>query len=239
MAKQVSPADSMAKKLPRRRLLRDAAIVTGATTMGIAGATAAATGVGAKPLVFYQQTRSSPVASPVPLAGTPTATRDAPPALADSELAILSAAVDRLIPASDKGPGASDAGVPIYIQNYLSGYGADSLPLYQAGLKALDAAVASGGFAQASPETQDDLLSQAEKESLTNVPEGFFAALLSHTRQGMFCDPIYGGNINFAGWDLLQYPGIKLVWTEEDQALDAVVEPLHISVAEYGGTPGE
>ena len=34
--------------------------------------------------------------------------------------------------------------------------------------------------------------------------------LLEHTREGMFSDPIYGGNVNFAGWDLIGYPGIKL-----------------------------
>ena len=49
----------------------------------------------------------------------------------------------------------------------------------------------------------------------------------------MFSDPIYGGNVNFAGWDLIGYSGIKLVWDAEDQALDAIPEPEHVSVAEY------
>ena len=51
----------------------------------------------------------------------------------------------------------------------------------------------------------------------------------------MFGDPVYGGNQNFAGWDLIGYPGIKLVWSEADQQIDAVVKPLHISVKQYGG----
>jgi hypothetical protein len=52
----------------------------------------------------------------------------------------------------------------------------------------------------------------------------------------MFGDPVYGGNQNFAGWDLIGYPGIKLVWSEADQQIDADVKPLHLSVAQFGGT---
>ena len=51
----------------------------------------------------------------------------------------------------------------------------------------------------------------------------------------MFGDPIHGGNKDFAGWDLIAYPGVKLVWTAEEQAIDAVVIPEHASVAEFGG----
>ncbi len=35
----------------------------------------------------------------------------------------------------------------------------------------------------------------------------FFAALREHTVQGMFSDPVYGGNRNFAGWMLLRLSG--------------------------------
>ena len=45
----------------------------------------------------------------------------------------------------------------------------------------------------------------------------FFAMVLGHTRQGMFGDPYYGGNINFAGWDLLGYPGVRTMVTDADQ----------------------
>ncbi|KHQ50133.1 MULTISPECIES: gluconate 2-dehydrogenase subunit 3 family protein [Mameliella] len=38
---------------------------------------------------------------------------------------------------------------------------------------------------------------------------GFFEALCLHTRQGMFCDPVYGGNENRVGWDLVGFPGPK------------------------------
>ena len=48
----------------------------------------------------------------------------------------------------------------------------------------------------------------------TNVATGlhagaatFFNLVRAHTIQGTFCDPYYGGNANFVGWDLIGYPG--------------------------------
>ena len=35
----------------------------------------------------------------------------------------------------------------------------------------------------------------------------FFSALCLHTRQGMFSDPVYGGNQNRIGWELVGFPG--------------------------------
>jgi gluconate 2-dehydrogenase gamma chain len=38
---------------------------------------------------------------------------------------------------------------------------------------------------------------------------GFFEAICLHTRQGMYCDPVYGGNKRRIGWDLVGFPGPK------------------------------
>ena len=35
----------------------------------------------------------------------------------------------------------------------------------------------------------------------------FFPALCLHTRQGMFSDPVYGGNQNRVGWEMVGFPG--------------------------------
>lgn len=35
----------------------------------------------------------------------------------------------------------------------------------------------------------------------------FFEALCLHTRQGFYCDPVYGGNRNRVGWDVIGFPG--------------------------------
>lgn len=154
-------------------------------------------------------------------------------ALTESEYAVLRAATGRIIPTDDLGPGAIEAGASIYIDRALGGRASGSLETFQAGLAALDSA--AGGFADAAEADQDAALTSLEAGEVADAPEGFFATLLEFTRQGMFSDPIHGGNREFIGWDLINYPGIKLVWTAEDQALDTVVEPEHISVEKFGG----
>jgi gluconate 2-dehydrogenase gamma chain len=167
----------------------------------------------------------------------PAALQDYEPvALSNREIATLRAVVGRLIPTDDLGPGAADAGVHVFIDRGLAGPNAAVLPLHQAMLAALDAGASGDGFAAATPERQDELLTQLEAGELADASRDTFALVLEHTRQGMFGDPIYGGNQNFAGWDLIGYPGIKLLWTEADQAIDTVVKPLHISIEQFGGT---
>lgn len=45
---------------------------------------------------------------------------------------------------------------------------------------------------------------------------GFFVTLQQDTIEGMFADPIYGGNRDFAGWRLLRYPGAQRAWTPRE-----------------------
>ena len=35
----------------------------------------------------------------------------------------------------------------------------------------------------------------------------FFSALCLHTREGFYCDPVYGGNKNQMGWSVIGFPG--------------------------------
>lgn len=157
-----------------------------------------------------------------------------PRALTEDELTTLKAAIDQLIPADDIGPSASEAGVFVYIDRSLGKPIADQLPLYQEGLAAFDTAAGPDGFVGATSDEQIDILTQAEAGE---IAEGFFETLLNHTRQGMFADPMYGGNRDFAGWDLIGYPGLRLVWTPADQDFDADIEPAHSSAADFGGFP--
>jgi hypothetical protein len=57
----------------------------------------------------------------------------------------------------------------------------------------------------------------------------FFNQVRQHTIQGTFCDPYYGGNANFVGWDLLGYPGIRMSVSEQDEALNAHPTPTRKS----------
>lgn len=160
----------------------------------------------------------------------------APAALSEAEFVTLRAAVGRLIPTDELGPGADEAGVHVFIDRGLVGPNAGDLPVYQAVLAALDESAGRDGFAAATPERQDELLTELEAGELADAPEGAFALVLGHTCQGMFGDPVYGGNLSFSGWDLIGYPGIKLLWTQADQEIDAVVKLMHLSVEQFGGT---
>jgi gluconate 2-dehydrogenase gamma chain len=65
----------------------------------------------------------------------------------------------------------------------------------------------------------------------------FFALLREHTLQGMFSDPVYGGNKNFAGWDLLGYPGVRMPVPAADQRIGVTVKPAHKSTYADGQFP--
>ncbi|KGJ73415.1 hypothetical protein GY21_11410 [Cryobacterium roopkundense] len=54
------------------------------------------------------------------------------------------------------------------------------------------------------------------KEPVTTFLQGsfdegldFFSALCLHTRQGFYCDPVYGGNKEQMGWKFIGFPGPK------------------------------
>ena len=57
----------------------------------------------------------------------------------------------------------------------------------------------------------------------------FFTLVRTHTIQGTFCDPYYGGNANFVGWDLIGYPGIRLAVTADEQRMKARAKPERAS----------
>jgi gluconate 2-dehydrogenase gamma chain len=49
----------------------------------------------------------------------------------------------------------------------------------------------------------------------------FFAVVRQHTLEGMFADPMYGGNRDAAGWRLLGYPGPRFGYTRAEMQLGA------------------
>lgn len=231
---QESSAPHDEKLVDRRRLVKDASLLAGglAVAGALGPAAASASAVQRKtPVIPLRPIHATPVASPAPV----DLESYAPVNLSDAELTTLKAALDRIIPSDDLGPGANEAGVFVYIDRALGGSRAGALSLLQGGLAALDTAAGSGGFAGLDAAKQDEILTTAEGGTLTGDPGGFFATLVQLTREGMFSDPIYGGNVNFAGWDLMGYPGVKLVWTMEDQAVNSTPEPEHVSVAQFGG----
>ena len=145
------------------------------------------------------------------------------------EAGSLEAVCARLIPTDEHGPGAREARAAQYIDRALAGFLAPSRQAYTTGLADLDQkAVASHGapFARLSEADQDAVLKSVESTT-------FFALVRTHTIQGTFCDPFYGGNANFVGWDLLGYPGVRTTVTEAEQRMGIQLKPNHKSAYDY------
>jgi gluconate 2-dehydrogenase gamma chain len=138
----------------------------------------------------------------------------------------VAAAAARIFPSDESGPGANEAGVVIYIDRQLAGpYGrdryrytqppfAEGLPeqgyqgeatpaeIYREGLKGIR------GLRALTPAAQDTKLKQIERTL-------FFSLLRTHTIEGMFCDPIHGGNVDLIGWQLIGFPGPRMSYRDE------------------------
>lgn len=156
-----------------------------------------------------------------------------------SEMETLEAIVARLIPTDANGPGATEARAAHYIDRALGGALASSRLAYAAGLAAVDQYARStrgASFAKLSPNDQDAVLTDMESGAATGFTPNssmFFNLLRDHTLQGMFCDPYYGGNANFVGWDLLGYPGVRTIVSPDQQRLDIEITPNHKSAYDY------
>jgi gluconate 2-dehydrogenase gamma chain len=142
------------------------------------------------------------------------------------ERATLEAIAARLIPADALGPGAAEAGAVVYIERALEGAYAIHRERYLSGVRALDAAArseAGSAFAALDGEAQDELLAGFET-SEHREERAFFELVREHVIEGMFGDPDWGGNVGRAGWALVDYPGPRRTWSEQEQQLDVLPE---------------
>jgi gluconate 2-dehydrogenase gamma chain len=170
------------------------------------------------------QDTSSPTAAP-PAEAAPFAffTR--------AEAAIAAAAMGRIFPDDELGPGAIAAGTVHYLDRALSGAEIYLQEHYRSGLRRLDAVAASrfgAGFAQCSPKQQDELIGAMAADAVPEFGRApaapqFFDSLRNHTIEGMFSDPVHGGNRDLVGWKLLGYPGPQPSYSHAEQQLDAVI----------------
>ena len=162
----------------------------------------------------------------------------APETLSAVEAETLGAIAARLIPTDGNGPGATEARAAQYIDRALGGALASFRDAYRAGLAALDRYAQSSkgsAFARLSAADQDAVLGDVERNAATGFSQSsaFFNLVLAHTIQGTFCDPYYGGNANFVGWDLVGYPGVRLAVTGDEQKLNARPSATHMSAYDY------
>jgi gluconate 2-dehydrogenase gamma chain len=143
--------------------------------------------------------------------------------LNDDDSRTITAFAERLMPGAPGKPGATEAGVLNYIDLALSGAYADLQEFYRQGLTQLDAHCTkaySKPFRSLTAAQQDETITALQggkaPEFVWPTPQAFFNTVRTHTMEGMFADPIYGGNKNFAGWRLVGFPGAQPVFTQED-----------------------
>jgi gluconate 2-dehydrogenase gamma chain len=153
------------------------------------------------------------------------------------EATFIEAAVERLIPADETGPGALEAGVPNFLDKQLGGAWGAGERLYRSGpwhegaatqgyqlpftpaelfhhaLRGVRSDLAKQGntpFNKFTAQEQDAYLKQLQTggKDLDGVPSKvFFDSLLELTIEGYFGDPVYGGNKDMAAWKMIGFPG--------------------------------
>jgi gluconate 2-dehydrogenase gamma chain len=145
--------------------------------------------------------------------------------LNQDDSAAIEAFTERLMPGAPGRPGARDAGVLNYIDLALAGAYAELQDFYRRGCAALEdhcRKTYSKSFAQLAAAEQDAVITamvEGKTPSFTwPTSQAFFNTLRTHTMEGMFADPVYGGNKDFAGWRLVGFPGAQPVFTEADMA---------------------
>jgi gluconate 2-dehydrogenase gamma chain len=170
--------------------------------------------------------------------------------LTESEALIVAAAVARIFPSDESGPGAHEAGVAVFIDRQLAGpwgrdarrythepfedglvpefgYQGKATPrdVYRQGVKDL------AGFDALTPAQQDEKLRQIENSV-------FFQLLRRNTIEGMFSDPIHGGNVDMLGWQLIGFPGPRMSnFNDFDKHNGEAFRPKPVSLSQVVPSP--
>lgn len=152
---------------------------------------------------------------------------------------VLEAAVERIFPEDDNGPGAIGLGVPYYIDKQLAGpYGSNKYDYMKGPVQEVKVAssyqtlmsrgdVFIEGVRKLNAESQKshdakfyDLEGEQQDELLIAMEAGeidlrgvkgptFFNLLRQMTIEGAYADPLYGGNKDMMGWKMKEHPGIR------------------------------
>jgi gluconate 2-dehydrogenase gamma chain len=178
-----------------------------------------------------------------------------------AEAAWVEAAVDRMVPADELGPGGRDLGIATFIDGQLAGaYGQGAkmylqgpwpagapeqgwqtrmtpAACYRAAVPRIEDHCQStygAAFAALKSGQQDAVLSRLDAGTidLVDLPaHQFFRLFRTNVMEGLFSDPIYGGNRKKLGWKLVGFPGVygnyvDIIDRYDDRPFD--VEPAGI-----------
>ncbi len=209
----------MSDKVRRRDLLLGAGVV-GAAALPIAGPAAAQAPAAKPPAAVHPAPAGYMFLKP-------------------SEQAFVEALVDHMIPADELTPSGTDIGVAVFIDRACSGSWGRGDRLYMQGpFKAGTAnqgyqlpltpaefyqqgIAASNAYCRKTYGKAFDRITAAEKEAflkglqaskieLAGVPgREFFDMVYQTVMEGLFADPIYGGNRDMVGWRMVGFPGVS------------------------------
>jgi gluconate 2-dehydrogenase gamma chain len=171
----------------------------------------------------------------------------------DLEAITVEAVAARIIPGETDSPGARDARVVVYIDRALAGYSTELQQLYRVGIRALDERCCTrygAPFRLLGEAQQDEVLTGIDGSAVpaheTDTTSGtvgdplvrFFSVIREHTIEGMFCDPVYGGNYDAVGWKLIGFPGAQWGYSAEQMrpGFDAATIPI-ASLADLRARP--
>jgi len=163
----------------------------------------------------------------------------------DQDAATITAFAERIWPAAPGRAGATEIGVLNYIDLALAGAYSDMQDFYRRGLAQLDAhchATQHKPFVQLDAARQDDVIRALEQNKASGFdwPSAplFFNTVRTHVTEGLFADPVYGGNKNFEGWRQISFPGGQPEFTQQDMQSRAAFtrEPIVGLQARANGT---
>lgn len=150
------------------------------------------------------------------------------------QASIVTALTERIFPSDESGPGSIDAGVVTFIDRSLAGAYTHLQGHYVRGLQMLDDLAKrerDHPFLELQAAEQDALLRALFAPGALQAPGAdremeelrqFFLLVCQHTREGLFCDPVHGGNRDFVMWEWLGYSGPQLEgFTQEEATGDA------------------
>lgn len=172
-----------------------------------------------------------------------------------SDFDTIAAAMEVIYPEDSNGPGAIALDAPFFLDKQLAGqwgintheyrktpFQAKETPLtnreiFSEGVRKLNELAKSEyeidtfvGLAEEQKIAILQKLEAGEVEMDLVASPVFFNLLLNTTIQGCFCDPLYGGNKNMAGWKMKEFPGAQMSYIAYTQEKDFIkIEPVSLS----------
>jgi gluconate 2-dehydrogenase gamma chain len=227
------------RSVSRRRFLQTAAVGTAAATSGAIGFVAVETQARSPGQAGHHGGHGAGHGLARPLADH---TEDAIGLqfFGRHQAATVQAWAARIIPTDELGPGAKEAGVIHYIDRALAGAYDAQQPAYYRGLIALDAYANErfgANFVDLAPQQQDAIIGDVEAGRAPGfsapAAREFFNMLWRHTMEGFLGDPMYGGNQDFIGWKLVNFPGAIGFYTPQELVADYPLDKPFVSMQDW------